>query len=285
MKNIELIVKYECELLEYLLKEVDNKSKNNIKTLLKRGRILVNNKRITKHDYMLRMTDIIVINQAVINSMMNDIEILFEDDYLIAINKPEGLLSIATEKEKDKTAYHIVSSYLKIRGKDKAFVIHRLDRDTSGIIMFAKNDKIKNLLQNSWDQLVKVRGYLAVVEGSTDSEGVIKSYLKENKANMVYSSYKEHDGKLAITNYKKLNGNKEYSLLEVFIDTGRKNQIRVHMYDIKHPIVGDKKYGASKDPLKRLGLHAHKLEFVHPVTHKYIMINAKIPRKFDTIVR
>jgi 23S rRNA pseudouridine1911/1915/1917 synthase len=285
MKNIELIVKYECELLEYLLKEVDNKSKNNIKTLLKRGRILVNNKRITKHDYMLRTTDKIIINQAVINSMMNDIEILFEDDYLIAINKPEGLLSIATEKEKDKTAYHIVSSYLKIRGKDKAFVIHRLDRDTSGIIMFAKNDKIKNLLQNSWDQLVKVRGYLAVVEGATDSEGVIKSYLKENKANMVYSSYKEHDGKLAITNYKKLNGNKEYSLLEVFIDTGRKNQIRVHMYDIKHPIVGDKKYGASKDPLKRLGLHAHKLEFVHPVTHKYIMINAKIPRKFDTIVR
>jgi 23S rRNA pseudouridine1911/1915/1917 synthase len=285
MKNIELIVKYECELLEYLLKEVDNKSKNNIKTLLKRGRILVNNKRITKHDYMLRTTDKIIINQAVINSMMNDIEILFEDDYLIAINKPEGLLSIATEKEKDKTAYHIVSSYLKIRGKDKAFVIHRLDRDTSGIIMFAKNDKIKNLLQNSWDQLVKVRGYLAVVEGATDSEGVIKSYLKENKANMVYSSYKEHDGKLAITNYKKLNGNKEYSLLEVFIDTGRKNQIRVHMSDIKHPIVGDKKYGASKDPLKRLGLHAHKLEFVHPVTHKYIMINAKIPRKFDTIVR
>jgi 23S rRNA pseudouridine1911/1915/1917 synthase len=285
MKNIELIVKYECELLEYLLKEVDNKSKNNVKTLLKRGRILVNNKRITKHDYMLRTTDKIIINQAVINSMMNDIEILFEDDYLIAINKPEGLLSIATEKEKDKTAYHIVSSYLKVRGKDKAFVIHRLDRDTSGIIMFAKNDKIKNLLQNSWDQLVKVRGYLAVVEGSTDSEGVIKSYLKENKANMVYSSYKEHDGKLAITNYKKLNGNKEYSLLEVFIDTGRKNQIRVHMYDIKHPIVGDKKYGASKDPLKRLGLHAHKLEFVHPVTHKYIMINAKIPRKFDTIVR
>jgi 23S rRNA pseudouridine1911/1915/1917 synthase len=285
MKNIELIVKYECELLEYLLKEVDNKSKNNIKTLLKRGRILVNNKRITKHDYMLRTTDKIIINQAVINSMMNDIEILFEDDYLIAINKPEGLLSIATEKEKDKTAYHIVSSYLKIRGKDKAFVIHRLDRDTSGIIMFAKNDKIKNLLQNSWDQLVKVRGYLAVVEGATDSEGVIKSYLKENKANMIYSSYKEHDGKLAITNYKKLNGNKEYSLLEVFIDTGRKNQIRVHMYDIKHPIVGDKKYGASKDPLKRLGLHAHKLEFVHPVTHKYIMINAKIPRKFDTIVR
>jgi 23S rRNA pseudouridine1911/1915/1917 synthase len=285
MKNIELIVKYECELLEYLLKEVDNKSKNNVKTLLKRGRILVNNKRITKHDYMLRTTDKIIINQAVINSMMNDIEILFEDDYLIAINKPEGLLSIATEKEKDKTAYHIVSSYLKIRGKDKAFVIHRLDRDTSGIIMFAKNDKIKNLLQNSWDQLVKVRGYLAVVEGATDSEGVIKSYLKENKANMVYSSYKEHDGKLAITNYKKLNGNKEYSLLEVFIDTGRKNQIRVHMSDIKHPIVGDKKYGASKDPLKRLGLHAHKLEFVHPVTHKYIMINAKIPRKFDTIVR
>jgi 23S rRNA pseudouridine1911/1915/1917 synthase len=285
MKNIELVVKYEEQLLEYLLKEVENKSKNNVKSLLKKGRILVNSKRVTKHDYLLRVGDKIVLNQAVINSMINDIEILYEDEYLVAINKPDGLLSISTEKEKDKTAFHIVSQYVKTRGNQKVFAIHRLDRDTSGIIMFAKNDKIKNILQNSWDNLVKLRGYIAVVEGSTDDEGIIKSWLKENKANMVYSSFKANDGKLAITNYKKIKGNKDFSMLEVYIDTGRKNQIRVHMNDIKHPIVGDKKYGAFKDPLKRLGLHAHKLEFIHPVTHKLISINAKIPRKFESIVR
>jgi 23S rRNA pseudouridine1911/1915/1917 synthase len=288
MKNIEMIVKEKSKLLEYLLKEITYKSKNNIKTLLKEGKIHINNKKVTQFDYDIKSGDRLLIKQALINddSMLNDIEIVYEDSDLIAINKPHGLLSIATLKEKEKTAYNFVSNYVKQRGSfHKIFVVHRLDRDTSGVLLFAKNEKTKGVLQDNWNDIVRLRGYIALVEGVTLESGTIRNYLKESETQRVYATNKKEEGKEAITHYKKIKNNKEYSLLEVFIDTGRKNQIRVHMSDLGHPVIGDKKYGSTKSPLNRLGLHAHVLEFEHPITKKVMRFEAKIPKKFTAVVK
>lgn len=203
------------------------------------------------------------------------------------INKPYGLLSVSAGKETDNTAFSLVSYHLKRKTKNsKVFVVHRLDRETSGVLLFAKNEKMKKLLQNNWNDLVSKRGYIAVVEGKVKpKEATIKSWLKENKEYMVYSTKSKSDGKLAITNYKVLQSNDNYSLLEIFIDTGRKNQIRVHMKDIKHPIIGDEKYNSKINPIKRLGLYAHILELTNPLTNKIMTFKIKIPYKIKNIIK
>lgn len=288
-KNIEMQVKEETPLLEYLFSNITNKSKNNVKSLLSRGNIEVNGKVTTKFDYLLKKGQIVTINTSRIHDKNNDdtIDVLYEDKDLIIINKPEGLLSIGTDNEKTKTAYKMVMEYMKRQNHgSKLFVVHRLDRDTSGVLMFAKNEKIKYLLQDNWDKLVKVRGYVAIVEGIVKKEsGTIKSWLKETKTMLVYSSNKQNDGDLAITHYKKIKNSSLHSLLEIKIDTGRKNQIRVHMSDLGHPIIGDKKYGSKNNPLKRLGLHANVLEFTNPINNKIMHIEAKVPDEFYKLMR
>ena len=159
--------------------------------------------------------------------------------------------------------YHKVSSNLKQRENKKVFIGNRIDKDTSGIVVFAKDMKTKTIFQNNWDRLVKNKIYLAIVLGVTDEKGVIKSRLTENKEHYVYSS---NTGKLAITKYERLKNNNRYSLLKVFIETGRKNQIRVHMKDINHPIIGDEKYGVKDKKINRLALHSYGIEFIHPIT-------------------
>jgi len=212
-------------------------------------------------------------------------DIIYEDKEILVINKPSGLLTIGTEKEKYRTLYYEASEYIKKQNpRNKIFIVHRLDRDTSGIVMFAKNEKVKHQYQDSWDNLVKVREYHAIVEGVVKNElGTIKSYLKENKAFFVYST-KEKDGKIAITHYKKIRNNNQYTLLQILLDTGRKNQIRVHMSDLGHPIIGDKKYDSIKNPLRRLGLHASRLVVTNPNTKKNMEFIAKIPSNFNKIV-
>ena len=164
--------------------------------------------------------------------------------------------------------------------KAKVFVVHRLDKDTSGVLMFAKNEIIKNKLQNNWNEIVYKRGYLAIVEGKLDKKkGQIKNYLDESKTQMVYVS-NHRKGKLAITNYQVLKESRYNSLLEIFLDTGRKNQIRVHMQYLGHSIVGDKKYGAATNPLKRMGLHSHVFAFVHPDTKVKMEFKAAMPEVF-----
>ena len=286
MKKIELIVKKEGTLLKYLIEEVETKSKNNLKSFLKNGKIKVNNKVILKHDYLIKEGSLITIDLSLSFDMDKRLDIIYEDEYLIAIDKPYGLLSIGTDNDKVNTAYYLLSEYYKKQNKNnKIFVVHRLDKDTSGVLLFAKNDKVKNLMQNNWDELVTTRGYIAVVEGVTPLSGTIKNWLKENQVKKVYSSNKKDDGKLAITHYKVIKANTEYSMLEVYLDTGRKNQIRVHMQDLGHPIIGDKKYGSLLNPIKRLGLHAHILEFTHPITNKKITIKSKTPKQFNSLVR
>ena len=210
------------------------------------------------------------------------ISILYEDKDIIIVSKPSNLLTISTDNEKEKTMFHKVIEYERKKNKNnKVFIVHRLDKDTSGIIIFAKNMKAKNYLQENWDKTK--RYYIAVLEGKLKEGGECKSYLKENKNHIVYST-NEKDGKFAHTKYNILKTNKKYSLVDIEILTGRKNQIRVHMSDIKHPIIGDKKYNSKINPIKRMALHAYKIEFIHPITKKLIIIEDNIPKDFLKLV-
>ena len=206
------------------------------------------------------------------------LEILYEDKYLIAVNKKAGLLTISTDKERENTLYHQVCVYLKSKNQ-KVFIVHRLDKDTSGIVLFAKSEKVKKILQENWKDVK--RGYIAKVCGNVKNQkGVIKSYLKESNSLLVYSTNDKKLGKYAETHYEVIESNKDYSLLYIDIKTGRKNQIRVHLNDIGHPIVGDKKYGDKHQKEKRLYLHATYLEFIHPITKEVIIIKSNYPKSF-----
>ena len=212
------------------------------------------------------------------------LDILFEDKYIIAINKPHNLLTIGTNKEKEKTLYRKVSDYVKKQHKsNKIFIVHRLDKDTSGIIIFAKKQEVKSKMQRDWDK--NKRKYIALVEGKVTESKTIKNWLRETKTLYTYSSNKINDGKLAITRYKPIKTSKEYSLLDIEILTGRKNQIRVHMHDILHPIVGDKKYGSKKNPIRRMCLHANYIKFEHPVSKKSIELMCKEPDIFEKLIK
>lgn len=213
------------------------------------------------------------------------LDIIYEDKDILVVNKPSGILTISTPKEKEKTLFHEASNHVKKSNpKAKIFIVHRLDKDTSGIVMFAKNKTIKYLYQNNWNDIVLQRRYIAVVNGVLENKkGIIKSYLKENNALFVYSSNDKKNGKLAITKYKVIKENKKYSMLDIEIKTGRKNQIRVHMSDINHSILGDKKYSNIKSPFNRLMLHAYKLVLINPKNNKEIEFIAKVPSVFEQI--
>lgn len=213
------------------------------------------------------------------------LDIIYEDKEILVINKPSGILTVSTLKEKERTLFYEASEYVKKSNpKAKVFIVNRLDRDTSGIVLFAKTQSIKYAYQNSWDKLAIKRGYVAIVKGKMDNEkGTIKSYLKETKTLLVYSSNDKTNGKLAITNYSVIKENKKYSMLNIEIKTGRKNQIRVHLNDINHPILGDEKYGNVKSPANRLMLHANLLVLVNPKTNKKMEFESKIPKSFENL--
>lgn len=260
-------------------------SKKTIKNYIKNGMIMVNDKVITNSSLLLKNGDKVEISYSKKIIPDYDLEILYEDDYLIAINKPSGLLSISNDKEKEITAYRMVSDYVKKNSNHKyIFVVHRLDQDTSGILMFCKDEKIRDKMQDNWNTIVKKRGYITIVDGKMNGSGTIHTYLLENKKQFVYSS-KNKEGKEAITHYSVIKNNNNYSLVQVFIDTGRRNQIRVHLSERGYPIVGDKKYRCKTNPIKRLCLHANILEFIHPVTKKMIHIESNIPDDMKKIVR
>lgn len=260
-------------------------SKKTIKNYIKNKMVMVNNKVITNSSYLLKDNDKIEISYSKKIMPDYDLDILYEDEYLIAINKPCGLLSIGNDKEKVITAYRMVSDYIKHSSNNKyIFVVHRLDQDTSGVLMFCKNEKIRDKMQDNWNTIVKKRGYLAVVDGKLTGNGTRRSFLMEDRNQFVYSS-RNNQGKEAITHYSSIKNNNDYSLLQVFIDTGRRNQIRVHLSEMGYPIVGDKKYKCKSNPIKRLCLHANILEFIHPVSKKLVHIESDIPKEFSKIIK
>lgn len=249
-----------------------------IKSFLEHSQVSINGVVTTKYNYPVQKGDSVSVCLTPSNNIKIPFEVIYEDNYLIAINKPSGLLSVATDSEKENTAFRI----LKECGKT-VFVVHRLDKDTSGVLLFAKRREVKEKLQKNWDSTL-YREYIAVCEGVfKEKSGRAESYLKESKTHIVYSDKFGKNGKKAITNYEVIKTSKKYSWLRINIETGRKNQIRVAMKDLGHPIAGDKKYGALTNPFKRLGLHASMLKIIHPVTEKVVTFEAKIPRCFTLI--
>ena len=282
---MKLIVEKEGELLDYLYKNIDMPKKR-IKQYLTHGSIFVNNNRTTQYNYKLIPGMNIVIDTDNKNKKELPFNILFEDEHIIVVNKPSGLLTIATAKEKDKTLYHIVREYLVSKNRNaRVFIVHRLDKDTSGIVVLAKDEKTKNTLQENWNEYVSLREYVAVVHGKLKKEeDRIVQRLKETKTNLVYIS-RNDEGKEAITNYKVIKENDSYSELSIKIETGRKNQIRVAMATIGNPIVGDKKYGDPKDKESRLYLHANRLKMYYPEIKKDILFETPTPSEFKKLIK
>lgn len=289
-KNSDLEFKAERSigLLDFLYEKLPNKSANKVKSILAHGLVTVGGVSTTKYDFPVREGQTVLIKKYVPQASVENelLNIIYEDSDIIVINKPAGLLTIATEKEKLLTAYHFVTDYVRMSNPDnRIFIIHRLDRDTSGVVLFAKTEEIKLAFQEKWDELVKFRGYYAIAEGVFEEKsGRIQSWLKETKTHVVYSSGIKGDGKEAITQYKVIKESSEYSMLDIQLETGRKNQIRVQLKDIGHCVIGDKKYGAKTNPLRRLGLHAYKLEVIHPFTEEMLSFEAKADKKFFAFV-
>ncbi|TVY08640.1 RluA family pseudouridine synthase [Paenibacillus cremeus] len=280
----QFTVKEPTELLLFLLHKLSNLGRNSVKALLARGQVSVNDRVVTEYNRPLEPGQTVTIrkDRAVEEPQFVGLTILHEDEDIIVIQKQAGLLSIASPQETEMTAYRQLMAH--VRAKDpgsRIFVVHRLDRDTSGVMMFAKSERVQQLLQNSWQDTVKERIYVALVEGKIKKpEGTISSWLKESSTLKMYSSHRPNDGQHAVTHYKTIQAASSFSLLEVQLETGRKNQIRVHMQDIGHPIVGDKKYGSKSNAIKRLGLHARVLAFIHPATGQLMRFESDIPKSF-----
>lgn len=282
--STNLKVTKEVALFTFLAESMPQKSRTTLKSLLRNQLVAVNGVGQTHVNFALKVGDQISIGQRTEKAIEipTKLDILFEDEYIIVVNKPEGLLTMGTDKEKRRTMYAYLSLHVKKQNPNaKIFIVHRLDRETSGLLLFAKSMDVKTILQNAWNDDTKHRKYLALVEGLVkEKEGTIKSYLRESKALKVHSSKNETYGKESITHYKVIGLKKNSSLLEVILETGRKNQIRVHMEELGHPIVGDKKYGAKTNSIKRLGLHAMELGFKHPVNGKILNFKTPIPSMF-----
>lgn len=283
----KFIVAEPTELMKFLIESLPGKNRNNIKTLLRDKQVLVDNEAVTQYNHPLNQGQQVEISEVKGNvaKQFHGISIVYEDDYLIVIDKHAGLLAVAAPNKSGITAYSMLSNHVKQdKPSNKIFVVHRLDRETSGLLIYAKSQQIQELLQESWQESVTERTYLAVVEGKMEKEkDTLKSYLAENKAMVVFSTKDETIGKLAITHYVTLKSSTHFSLLKINLETGRKNQIRVQLRDIGHPVVGDKKYGSSVNPIGRVGLHAWILEFVHPVTGEKLRFETSIPRKFERL--
>lgn len=290
-KLYEFKVHKPLPLMEYLMLKLPSLGRNKIKSILAHYQVLVDGMPVTRFDFELASEDVVTVlkygkKEKGKGKEPFDLPIIYEDDDFIVINKPSGLLSIASDKEREKTAYRMLNNYVRQKDpKSRIFILHRIDKDTSGVLVVCKNVKIRDALQKHWNERVMDRGYYAIVESAMDQpKGTFHTWLIENSTNLMFSSHKKGEGQEAITHYEVMEDNGTYSLLGVHIDTGRKNQIRVHLKEAGHPIIGDDKYGNGVNPLKRLGLHAYLLAFEHPLTKKKMVFKAPIPKEFLDLI-
>lgn len=275
-------------LLPQLSAWMPDRKRTTVKDYLKHGQVMLNGQVTTKFNESLKAGDRVDVNTSRQWQVFRNprLRIVYEDDFIIVVEKGYGLLSMGNEKVKENTAYSLLRDYVKrVDPSNKIFIVHRLDQHTSGLMMFAKTQEAKEAMQHNWNNMVIDRRYAAIVEGRPEeSEGVIDSYLAENSRHLVYSTDNPEEGKRAVTRWKAVKSRNGYTLLDVSLDTGRKNQIRVHMKDMGHPIAGDRRYGAKTSPLHRLALHARTLRFIHPVTKADMNFNSVLPASFTRLV-
>ena len=305
-------VAHDAPLLEYLFEISPGQSRTGVKNLLSKGQVLVNGQGQTAFDWPLKKGDKLTLlpkGISIARATRSDardqvlkagVQILFEDENYIVVDKPSGMLTVATGKEKN-TLYSLLNAYIKVnarmqrkedlisgkapdRSTAKIWIVHRLDKGTSGALVFAKNERAKDILQSKWKDLVAERKYVAWLEGHLEKErGAIQTWLVENPKSLKMNSYDTEikDGQLAITHYRVLATSRHYSQVEFSLETGRKNQIRVHAATLGCPVAGDEKYGAQTDPIKRLALHAHTLVFRNPFSGKMVRCTSPLPESFE----
>lgn len=273
-------------LLAWLMDALRPMNRTRVKQLLRHGRVRVNGAIITRHDYPLRPGDHVASARAlVVDRSLEEagVAIVLEDDALIVIDKPPGLLTVATAAEKTDTAFARLSAHLGARELGRPFVVHRLDRETSGLLLFARSAAVRDHLQANWDEVKKT--YLAVVEGKPrQEEGTVDNFLLEGRDLRVRAVRKGSGGRRAVTHYRVIAANGPYSLVEVDLETGRKHQIRVHLTGLGCPVIGDPLYGSASDPAGRLGLHAQRLSLDHPTTGVRLDLEAPLPAALRRVV-
>ncbi|MBP5771157.1 MAG: RluA family pseudouridine synthase [Bacteroidaceae bacterium] len=283
-KYSEHIVREETTLLEFLLKELDGISRNRAKDILAGHGITVDRQQTTRYDLPLHPGQVVCVSKHKQSTQLLNryVRIVYEDKDLIVIEKSQGILSMpATAKQ--YSVKQVLDEYFQKRHfKCTTHTVHRLDRETSGLMMYAKSIEIQKILEENWQEIVFDRRYVAVLSGQMEREGgTVESWLKDNKAYITYSSPEDPgNAKYAVTHYHTLQTTPRYSLVELKLETGRKNQIRVHMQDIGHPVCGDRKYGDGSDPIGRLCLHAYRLNFYHPRTGQLMNFETPFPRDF-----
>lgn len=276
-------VKESNTLLPYLIELLSQQSKSSVKALLKHGQVQINGKSATHFDTPVNVGDEVFISHEKGRAEFNHpkLTIVWEDDELIVVEKKDGLLSVPNPVSEERSAYSLLSQYVKKTDpRNKIFILHRLDKGTSGLMMFAKNKNMQEYLRDNWHESITRRTYVAVIEGTPEkNEDTIVTYLAENNRMKVFCTDPQH-GKEAVSHYRILKSNETYSLLEIDLETGRKNQIRAQMEYIGCPVAGDPKYGAQTDPAGRLMLHARRLFFIHPATGKELRFEIPIPKRF-----
>lgn len=292
------VVDRKTPLLEYLLEISDGKSRTGVKSYLTRGQVEVNGRTVSAFDCELRPRDIVTIrdrgvrlrkrlkDSPLLSAIGKGVKIIHEDQHIIVISKTEGLPTISTGRNSEMTAYSVLTEYVRQQTGDRhagVFIVHRIDRETSGLLVFARSRQMQEALQHGWNENILERKYIAILEGiPAPTEGTVTSWLKENpKSLKMTSSPSDNGGKKAVTHYRTLQCAHGYAKVEFELETGRKNQIRIHASDLGHPIAGDYKYGAQTDPIKRLALHAATLVFRHPATGKVMKFSSPVPKSFE----
>lgn len=283
-----LVVNEPKPLLEFLLANL-SESRSKVKATLQGRGIKVNGKCVTQFDFQLQPGMKVAVSQSKRNQSAfksRYVKIVYEDRWLVVVEKNVGILSMAAGHSSLNVKSVLDDYFAKIRQKCRAHVVHRLDRDTSGLMVYAKDMETEQIFEHNWHDIVYDRRYVAVVSGEiVDDGGTIANWLKDNKAYVTYSSPVDNGGKYAVTHFHVLDRTTEHSLVEYKLETGRKNQIRVHSADMGHPVCGDVKYGNGDDPLHRLCLHAYMLCFTHPVTHEPMEFVTQIPTSFKQVMK
>lgn len=276
-------------LMQFLTMHRPDSKRTDLKKWLKFGHLMVDGKVSTQFDEPVNPGVTVCLNASRPWPVFHHprIKLVYEDDDVMVIHKGYGLLSVPTESHrKELNAYEIMRDYVKEQDpRNKLYIVHRLDRDTSGLMMFAKSQEAQDVLRHNWNNIILERLYVAILEGNLEQDkGYVKSRLTENSQFVVYSTEDPEQGRVAVTHYEVLARGNGYTLAQFSLDTGRKNQIRVHAHDLGHPIAGDRKYGAKSSPINRLALHARTLRFAHPITRKDMNFQTPIPPQFSAVV-